>query len=255
MEELESHLNQRADVIGVVLVLGEVTRYYSCQGTRYKYLGERTARIQKAQRKGGSSANRIARLREETIDHYFTLIREDLIRFYVNPHNLSSVRMLLVAGNAEKKNVIASTLPEALTKIPSTALSIEIDRDHDLKSKTDFSVVKRVLCLGQGFISSVDQNQESNVMLYINQKIQCSPDVLVFGIEEVQTALQNGALKTVWMSTPLITNEVTELANSFHTSLVPIQGTFASSHSFVQQYGCVGETWFKVQEPRDSTEE
>lgn len=58
-------------IYGLVLVYGGVTHFYTVQSSSYRLLKTQTSRIPKKQKKGGSSANRIARLRDELVDHYF----------------------------------------------------------------------------------------------------------------------------------------------------------------------------------------
>jgi hypothetical protein len=115
--------------IGVALVHGHETHLYRV-GTRLRQV-ERLVSLatttQKHQRKGGSSAARIQRLRQNKQDHNATYIAEAIVETYYNAdaNRLDSVEMIVVGGTAQMYEMVhlllktSAIAPFLLEPVPS----------------------------------------------------------------------------------------------------------------------------------------
>ena len=103
---------------GLIIVTGTETEVYRIQGTKVSKLADKNARITKNQKKGGQSAPRFSRIREELIHNYVTLVNEEVVKSFIDPEtNQVTVSAILIAGPGDKKNLVKARIDARLKDI------------------------------------------------------------------------------------------------------------------------------------------
>jgi peptide chain release factor subunit 1 len=174
-------LFQTYDKNGIAMINGEDFKLCIIEGTNCKILCDSTIHRQKKQKKGGQSAPRIQRLREEQINAYVKKVVEAINRVYYNhDENRLIIKCLVITGIGDiKKSVYTheSLLDDVKNKVH--LMNCENDNIHECIKKTEHI-----------FMSEKDKG-EMILLESFYENINLNTGLGVFGINEVHKYLDN----------------------------------------------------------------
>jgi len=188
---------QPHELYGLLKVRGEkciiqtVNEYYEV-----KTINSKTAKIQKRQKKGGQSQNRIQRLRVETIHNYLKAIAERACDAYLID-GVPIVKALLICGPGQKKE----QLIPYLEKLGITCYVETTDIPTSASCNTSLSPVE--LNHVQHMISSENSSTDEKHVSDILELLELNPEILVFGRQHIDKAQKNKQLSHVYSNKEL----------------------------------------------------
>src|SRR3990170_3384652 len=101
---------------GIIIINGEEVKMYEMSGTEIIKLGRHKVNISNNQRKGGQSAQRFGRIRDNEIYSYITLCIEMCNKYYLE-EDIPMIEGLIIGGYGEKKNKLYENLHPKLKKM------------------------------------------------------------------------------------------------------------------------------------------
>jgi hypothetical protein len=225
-EELLPLFEEPKKMFGILQVWGEETIIQIAnEFCEVKNIATKTTKIQKRQKNGGQSQNRIARLREESIHNYLKLSGEKANNAFMRD-GLPIIEALLIVGNGWKKDMLEQYLiiPKNISRYVYS-----VEKGVNIESYIKDMILKET---GQ---------EEKKHLTHIQDAILFNPDILVFGRENV---LKEENLKYIYVSDKI------NLDKKLFQSLIILK-------SGLEPYGgIVGERFFKTEnEYNDGYEE
>ena len=182
-EYLEELFSEAENEYGVVMIFGEEAEFYLFDDkVRNRLLGKIRGRIANKQGRGGSSKNRIERLRQEDIHRYLVGVIEGIRKFYTK-NGLTIVKKIILSGSGMKKNMVKEKL-EFLT------CPINVYSDLEIKD-----ISERF-----GEIILEDRREDSKKNLdEILEYMRVNSDLLVFGEENIMREISEGGIRKIWI--------------------------------------------------------
>lgn len=119
---------------GLIVITGDCVKCYNINGDDFKIIGKSTVKIAKNQRKGGQSAPRFGRIRENEIQQYIAKCAELAIRCFTT-NDLPNIGKLIIAGMGDKKDKLYAELHPKLKLLCSIITISEKDTIHDIVNK------------------------------------------------------------------------------------------------------------------------
>ena len=203
---------------GIVIVLGEQATLYSINELqRHKKINRVQTRLPGRTRRGGQSAARIGRLRDEHIHRYITLVEDAIIKAYTHK-GVTTIRKLILSGPGPKKEQVRDRVRKKLG-VPIELLNLD-----------SFSQVLQYFQDIHGHEEKVDaKKSEEEILDYI----RTNPERLAFG-NEVNSALKRGLLQKVWVQ------DNNQIPQSPHkTQIIRVAGHFLDDFGRI-----IGLRWF-----------
>ncbi len=180
--ELIKPLYQNYDKYGIIIIGGEEVKLYTICGTEIKKLDRDKIRITKNHNKGGQSAQRFGRIRDNEIQQYIAQCNE-LIREYYLENDLPIIKCLVIAGMADKKDKLYATIHQKLKDITH---KITISDKDNIKSVIEKS--KKIFNA---------KEKELKDLREFYDHIQKNTDRAIYGIKEVIETLENCCLQKI----------------------------------------------------------
>ena len=180
------------ELYGLMRIQGEKCTIHTInEYFEVKTINCKTARIQKRQKKGGQSQNRIQRLRVETINNYLKSIQEKALAAYTKD-GLPIIKALVLCGPGQKKEQLVPYLKKKLgincyvypVDYPTTSL-------HNSLSQIELTSVKQMIHIES---KSSDETHIKTLL----ELIERNPDVLVFGKDNIDEAQKSKELLCVY---------------------------------------------------------
>lgn len=194
--------------VGIVLISGNITMIYNISKTGSHIEQTLTkvlhADLQKRQKKGGQSAPRIGRLRDEKENRYIKHIAETIINTYMFDNNTKySVQGLVIAGSSNIKNKVIDVpiFQQYFSELVIKVMDIEVT------DNVIYDIIK------QDFIFETRDNSIEKVQELIEQ----ASDKLVFGEKSVLKYLGNCLLETIYID---INEDVKKVANTYGAKII-----------------------------------
>ena len=181
LEPIEELHVESKEKYGLMELCGEnCSIYLSSEFGETILVDQKSTKLQRRQGRGGSSQNRIARLREETIYSYLKSSAEKAVAAYVRDGR-TLIKGLLIVGPSLKKEQIIDYLEDIKAPI-------------EIKAKEEGDPSYPLLI---DFIARHGNDEESKEFELINDLLIRTPDLLAFGAE-----LENekGNIKKVYSS-------------------------------------------------------
>ena len=172
--------------VGFIIIDGKCTLYATLSGTTKKVLHKFSDDLPKKHKKGGQSAARFGRLRDEKRHNYIRKAAEFAVQHFVKDDKVW-VSKIVVAGNAEFKNMLvkSSLLDQRLKKVIPTTIDIGYGGLNGLNE----AIIKSA-----GIIENQDLIEEMNVLTDIFERMaKCDP-LLSIGVKETMEALELSAI-------------------------------------------------------------
>jgi peptide subunit release factor 1 (eRF1) len=198
------HLNSIIDMYakninyGIALISGKEYRYYVVEITgihrEFKLLCSNEITLQKKQKKGGQSAQRISRIREEKELLNIRKMAELFVITYMTNNNTKCIiDKLIIAGPSDMKHklleedIIKQYFPKNILRVVSTS---------EITDSTIYEVYNK----NQDLFVTHDNKLGNEIMIEVNNLINIGFDKLVFGFKEVSDSLNNKILKKIIIS-------------------------------------------------------
>jgi peptide chain release factor subunit 1 len=207
VEALMTILHESEDIYGFIVMDGNGCLFATLRGNTTEMLFKFTVDLPKKHGRGGQSAQRFGRIREEKRHNYLRKVAEEAVRqFIVNDR--CNVIGLIVAGSADFKTDLCQSdlfdphLREKILTIVDVAYGGETG-------------LRQAISLSSEQLRNVKFLQEKQLLSGYFAEIQQNTDKYCFGLTETFQALEQGAVEKliVWEQLPTIRYTVkTELA-------------------------------------------
>lgn len=179
-------LLENDDVFGFVVVDGNGCLFGTLQGNNRRILQQITVSLPKKHGRGGQSAPRFARIREEKRHHYVRKVAELTTQHFITD-DMPNVKGIVLAGSANFKNDLSGS---DLFDKRLSALVVKIV-DVSYGGENGFS---QAISLAEDALSNVKFIEEKNLISKYFEEIALDTGMIVFGVEDTLTALESGAL-------------------------------------------------------------
>jgi peptide chain release factor subunit 1 len=178
-------LLENDDVFGFVVVDGNGCLFGTLQGNNRRILQQITVSLPKKHGRGGQSAPRFARIREEKRHHYVRKVAELTTQHFISD-DMPNVKGIVLAGSANFKNDLSGS---DLFDKRLSALVVKIV-DVSYGGENGFS---QAISLAEDALSNVKFIEEKNLISKYFEEIALDTGMIVFGVEDTLTALESGA--------------------------------------------------------------
>lgn len=176
---------------GFIIIDGNGVLYATLQGNNKEILQRMQVQLPKKHGRGGQSAVRFARLREEKRHNYIRKVAELSVQHFISDDK-PNIKGIVIAGSANLKNdLIGSELfDKRLNNIVISTLDISYGFDNGLN---------QAITLAQDSLTSVKFIQEKKVIGKFFEEIALDTGMIVFGVDDTMKALELGALETMML--------------------------------------------------------
>ncbi|ARF08895.1 peptide chain release factor 1 eRF1 [Catovirus CTV1] len=223
---------------GICLVSGKEFRCYVLQISgdhrEFKLLRSDDQKIMNKHKTGGQSAVRFQRLRDIQIDHYIKHIVDNILVSYFNKDTQNYfVEKIIIAGPGSIKHDIVQT--DIFKQYFSNKL-LKIVNTSEITDETINNVYENCYDL----LEDKETIKSKKIIQVIDNLIKIDADKLVFGYDEVITALKSKSLKTIIIS-KLLDNKISSEIESYNDYKCEI----VTANDEIKNYGnMVGIKWY-----------
>lgn len=219
--DLISTLYKEHDKIGYIILTSESVILMVSEGTQRSILFKRETDIATDSRRGGSSANRIARDRKNKKHNYLELIQENVV------DKLNSVMGIIISGNGELPYEINKRL-SSNSKLKTKILGVvKIDLTGD--------VIENTVTKSYEILYEDDVKREKNEIKQLRNIISTDPDKCIFGLRYIEQCLEANLIQILFISP--------EYVNDFED--VNCQVVVIQYLNYLSQFGdCVGLLYY-----------
>jgi peptide chain release factor subunit 1 len=131
--EFIEDLYKNYDIYGIIIIGGEEIKLFTICGTEIKNINRDKVRITKNHNKGGQSAPRFGRIRDNEIQQYIAKSTELATENFMTD-DIPVIKGLIIAGNADKKDKLYDVLHQKLKEISHV---ISISEKDDIQNVVD----------------------------------------------------------------------------------------------------------------------
>jgi len=215
---------------GVILVSGKKSLFYKINKFETILLNKTNTSLQKKQKKGGQSAQRIGRIRDEKNDRYLqNLVSLSLRLFYDYETNSVNVKKLIIGGPAEWKNKLSSDKEIQRCLGPKI---IKVISTREITNKTIEEVAEE--------LPEYDLKIDRKYITEIKNLIRINPDKLIFGKQNIYNKLQDCLLKKIYIHISL--KEDKDKINKLNTYGCTLEVIYSNELMLYDEI--VGVTWY-----------
>lgn len=174
---------------GFVIVDGNGVLYATLQGSTKTVLQRMLVQLPKKHGRGGQSAMRFARIREEKRNYYIRKVCELTTQHFITDDR-PNVKGIILAGSAQlKTQCFESDIFDARLKVVVLAhLDVSYGQDNGLN---------QAITMGADAMGGVRFVQEKKIVGKFFENIALDTGMVVFGVEDTIKALELGALETM----------------------------------------------------------
>ena len=189
---------KRETSFGIVLVSGERSICYKvikCGAhTEIKVIADTSVNLQKRQRKGGQSAQRIGRIRQEKEDSYVKKVSNMVVESYMKNNKTEySIEGIVFAGPSLLKNKVRT---HSLTIQYLDSRVLKIVDTPEIQDSTVWEVYEK--CLEE--FATAEDKETVELIGTIKDMMINGIDKLTFGQKEMIIGLENCMLETLLIS-------------------------------------------------------
>ena len=205
---------------GIVLVSGNCYQFYNLtkagNHVEITCIHDSSIKLQKKQKKGGQSAPRFERIRQEKENAYIKKISEKMVNYYLTKNNTQyTVKGLIIGGPANIKQKLLDT--QKVQKMFGDII-LKTETTSEINSSTVWEVYEK--CLDA--FASEEENESLELIKEIKEMMEIEIEKLVFGYEEIFYNLKNCMLEKLLISTDLdeeVKNKLNEL-NTYNCKII-----------------------------------
>ena len=187
-EPLQSLLEDD-DKFGFCVVDGNGVLYATLQGNNKEVLQRVLVQLPKKHGRGGQSAVRFARIREEKRHNYVRKCCELAVQHFIT-NDKPNVKGLIFAGSANLKNNITESeiFDKRLSAILLGLVDVSYGQDNGLS---------QAITMSADMLTNVKFVHEKKIVGKFFENIALDTGMIVFGVEDTMKALELGALETM----------------------------------------------------------
>ena len=190
-------VDENEDCYGVIVIGGKGTLIASLQGSHRRVLHRMRVDLPNKHRKGGQSAPRFQRLRQEARQKYLRKVAEAIAQYFLpgksNKYIGQGIKGLVLAGSADCKDdlVKLGLLDKRLSSIVVSSVVVQNGGERGLDQAIEQSM-ERLGC--------VQLIQEQKVLSKFMEEIDKDSGKYCFSVQDTFEALEMGAVKdlVVW---------------------------------------------------------
>jgi len=187
--ECLNYLLEDDEKFGFIIVDGGGATFATLQGNVRTILQKIVVELPKKHGRGGQSANRFARLREEKRHAYVKKVAELAVTNFITD-NRTNVKGIVMAGSADFKTVIAQS--DMFDKRLQEAVIATFDVSYGGENGLNQAIQQSADAL-----SNVRFVEEKNLITKFFQEISLDTGMIVFGVNDTMKALEMSALDKV----------------------------------------------------------
>ncbi len=175
------------DGYGIILLSGDITKFYLVEGCDQKLLGTIECNIKGKHGRGGQSQQRFERLRLEDINEYHKKIHEKLKLYFIDKEsNLPNIKGVIFAGPAKTKNFVADH--DAFDYRLKNIL-IRMETTGELRENTIIEVIKKI----DDIINS-ENDEIKNIVNRFIESVIIDDGFAIYGQSEIFNCLEQKLL-------------------------------------------------------------
>ena len=199
-----SEILESNEKYGFLIMDGLGALFATLCGNDKNILYKFTVALPNKHRKGGQSALRMARLREEARTNYLRKTGEYVTKYFIT-NDLPNIKGLILAGNADLKTDFSKSvfIDPRLKKIILTTLDVQYGGLNGLSQAIELS---------SNILSNVKLLKEKKVIDEYFEEIRLNKGKYCFGIQQTCEALEQGAVEKliVWEELAMMRNILTD---------------------------------------------
>jgi len=203
-EPLEAFLKDD-ERFGFIIVDGNGVLYATLQGNNKEVLQRLPVMLPKKHGRGGQSAVRFARIREEKRHNYVRKVAELATQHFIENGERPNVSGLIIAGSANLKNDLQQSelFDKRLSNIVLASLDLAYGMDQGLQN---------AITMSADILAGVKFVQEKKLCGKFYEEIALDTGMICFGVDDTMKAMELGALEKMLLFENLEVNRY-ELKN------------------------------------------
>lgn len=184
-----SYLLEDDEKFGFIIVDGGGALFATLQGNVRTILQKITVELPKKHGRGGQSANRFARLREEKRHNYVRKVAELATQNFIT-NDRPNVKGLVMAGSADFKTVISESdmFDPRLQAVLVAVYDVSYGQENGLN---------QAITQSQDALANVRFVEEKKLITQFFQEISMDTGMVVFGVNDTMKALEMSAIEKV----------------------------------------------------------
>ena len=184
------------ETYGFIIVSGTTCMYATVNGNSKRVLYEFSENIPGKTRRGGQSALRFSRLRDEAVHNFIRKIGEGATKYFIE-NNMPNVIGIVLAGSADRKQELerSELLDPRLKKI----IINRVDTSYG-----GLNGLTQAIQASQDCLSDIQLAKEKQIISEYMNEISKDTDLYCFGLKQTFNALEAGAVQKllVWDELP-----------------------------------------------------
>lgn len=214
---IEKLFIKSVDTYGIAIVKGEESSLYKIDNhLQPKFLTKIQTRLPGNTRRGGQSAPRIGRLRDEAIHRYLVSVEEEIIKHYTK-EGVTQIKQLVLSGPGIKKEQLKDRLTLDCPILLLTEMNIE-------------DVVEKY---GNTILELKQKNDDNKHIEDIQELLRVQVDRLVFGVD-INPEYKNNNLQTIYVTKKKLIEKIKN-----KTEIVEIRNGWLDKYG-----GYIGVKWY-----------
>ena len=183
------YLLEDDEKFGFLIVDGGGALFATLQGNVRNILQKITVELPKKHGRGGQSANRFARIREEKRGNYVTKVAELAVTNFIT-NDRPNVKGIIMAGSADFKTVISESdkFDKRLKEIVVAAYDVSYGGENGLN---------QAITQSADALSNVRFVEEKKLISKFFEEISLDTGMIVFGVNDTMKALDMSALDKI----------------------------------------------------------
>lgn len=233
---LEMYKKDQEQSIGIFIISGNRSILYQLIKTgshvETRVLADTKVKLQKRQKKGGQSAQRIGRIRQEKESRYIDKIIEMASSVYLKEHCTKYLISSIVLGGPAELKYSVRKHPEYIKYFDN--MTVKIVDTPELNENTVHDVYEKSM-----YELALEKDKDTiEIIDKIKDMMRDADERLVFGQNEVFENLENCMLETILINNQQYTNTVNHL-NTYGCKVFIIDGNIG-----MDDIGIVGIKWY-----------
>ena len=186
-----NYLLEDDEKFGFIIVDGNGALFATLQGNERSILQKISVELPKKHGRGGQSANRFARIREEKRGHYVTRVAELAAQNFIT-NSVPNVKGIIMAGSADFKTVIQNS--GAFDKRLSPVIIATYDVSYGFENGLNQAITQ-----SQDALANVRFVEERKLVQKFFEDISLDTGMIVFGVVDTMKALEMSALEKLML--------------------------------------------------------
>lgn len=225
VEHIEK-LYQDYDKYGIIIIGGDEVKFYEVCGTEIKRIARDKIKLPKNQRKGGQSAPRFGRIREEMIDRYIGQCSQICREIWLT-EGLPNIRNMVIAGVGDKKDKLFDDLAPTLKNI-------------SYKLCTDVTDPEKIIEKALEIIDINKDNTCAELEIFF-KNIELDNDRSIYGMEQMKEYLDEEKLEKILIhENHTDFHQFIEKRKEKRNNLIIVKKIYKNSDLFLKGYGGLG---------------